>query len=192
MKKDEALNELIIYIQNIGIEQRGGITKFLKNNFNNIESLTSLITFKEIIEHLNKSLNLNFDYKYFNLAFNKIKKENNRIEINPTLKKELDLKQINQQPTRQEEVKEPEKTPLLDIDTYSEEENNNPIFSSKKFKDKLTNRMKEVILKNNLTLDDLDKIDTKNLGQQLLLIKINEIVKIKKNKELSDFLKIKK
>lgn len=132
MKKDEALNELIIYIQNIGIEQRGGITKFLKNNFNNIESLTSLITFKEIIEHLNKSLNLNFDYKYFNLAFNKIKKENNRIEINPTLKKELDLKQINQQPTKKEEVKpteskptfktQPIQTPSKKIDSFEEKQ----------------------------------------------------------------------
>jgi len=70
LSKDELLNSLKKYINENDVKKKGGVTRFIKNNFNNIENLTNYYSFIEMIEIL-KKWGADLNYKYSNEAFNK-------------------------------------------------------------------------------------------------------------------------
>lgn len=151
------------------VNSRGGVTRFLVNNKENIDKLLLLYNFKEMLNVINLKCNVSISYYNALKVFNSISKiENNHNERKPDLKKELDLKQINQQPTRQEEVKEPEKTPLLDIDIYTKDK--------KELREFLIrvgllseNPISKLILKYNLDYSDLEEAKMTGISSKITL-----------------------
>lgn len=91
MNKDKIISDLRNYTQNVEMQRKGAIVRFIKNNQTELEALYSFMTFKEMMNTLKEDLKLEINYKYFLNVYNKLKKLNlNQTEkLNQKVKTEM-------------------------------------------------------------------------------------------------------